>query len=125
MRHREVVLIAFAAVLGWWSAVSRAWNTERLYGTSMRARLTDVAVWRNRAYACWPRADASQPVTLLELPWPETVDEQLQQRSSWIHRRPFYSDQQVSILLYDSTYIILTNNYAIVTSSRFKNLKLM
>lgn len=108
MRCREIVLIEFTAVLSWWSAVAWAWNTGKLYGTPMRARLTDVAVWRNRAYACWPRADASQPVTLLELPWPETADEQPEQLSSWTLRRPFYADQQVSIPLYDSTYIILT-----------------
>ncbi|XP_003243824.2 uncharacterized protein LOC100575968 [Acyrthosiphon pisum] len=94
MRCRMVVLIAFTVVIGWWPAVAVAWNTDRLYGTRMRARLTDVAVWRNRAYACWPRADASQPVTLLELPWPETIDEQSQQPSSWTPSRPFYADQQ-------------------------------
>ncbi|XP_015368116.1 PREDICTED: uncharacterized protein LOC107164709 [Diuraphis noxia] len=87
-----VVLVAFTAVLCRWPVV--AWNTDGLYGTPMPARLTDVAVWRNRAYACWPRADVTQPVTLLELPWPETVDEQAQQPSSWTPHRPFYADQQ-------------------------------
>ncbi|KAL4131670.1 hypothetical protein QTP88_008949 [Uroleucon formosanum] len=96
MQCMVVVLIAFAAIIGWWPAVAVAWNTVRLYGTPMRARLTDVAVWRNHAYACWPRADASQPVTLLELPWPETVDEQPQQPSSWTPSRPFCADQQRS-----------------------------
>lgn len=110
MRCRVVVLIAFTVVIGWWPAVVVAWNTDRLYGTRMRARLTDLAVWRNRAYACWPRADASQPVTLLELPWPETVDEQPQQPSSWTPSRPFYADQQVSTpicVIIVPTYLIL------------------
>lgn len=107
-----LVVIILTSALSRWPAVAVAWNTGRLYGTPMRARLTDVAVWRNRAYACWPRADASQPVTLLELPWPETGDEQ---SPTWTPRRPFYADQQVSvsILLYDFikwNIIILLNN---------------
>lgn len=97
-RAAVVLVIEFTAALGWWwPAAAVAWDTDRLYGTPTRARLTDVVVWRNRAYACWPRADASQPVTLLELPWPETADGQAS--SSWTPRRPFYADQQVSAAL--------------------------
>ncbi|XP_060851578.1 uncharacterized protein LOC132929946 isoform X3 [Rhopalosiphum padi] len=93
-RAAVVLVIEFTAALGWWwPAAAVAWDTDRLYGTPTRARLTDVVVWRNRAYACWPRADASQPVTLLELPWPETADGQAS--SSWTPRRPFYADQQI------------------------------
>lgn len=95
-RTTAVVLdvIILTSALSRWPAVAVAWDTGRMYGTPMRARLTDVAVWRNRAYACWPRTDASQPVTLLELPWPETDNEQ---SLSWKPRRPFYADQQVSV----------------------------
>ncbi|XP_025423669.1 uncharacterized protein LOC112693016 [Sipha flava] len=86
--------LAVAAALWWCSAATvSAWNITRLYGTSVPARLTDVAVWRNRAYACWPRADAAQPVTLLELPWPETK-ERPWAPARWTPRRSFHADQQ-------------------------------
>jgi len=96
MTTRPTVVVA-AALLFWWcsaAAIVSAWNTTGLYGAT-RVRLTDVAVWRNRAYACWPRLDASQPVTLLELPWPETAAGQsVAQR--WKPKTPFRADQQVS-----------------------------
>lgn len=85
--------VALAAVL---MCCVSAWDVAGLYGTPLPppplVRLVDVAVWRNRAYACWPRADPSQPVTLLELPWPETGGE-LPPR--WKPRGPFRTDQQV------------------------------
>lgn len=71
-----------------------AWDVGAMYGapSPLRARLTDVAVWRNRAYACWPRLDGEQPVTLLELPWPETDQ---YRRPRWKPRGPFRAEQQV------------------------------
>ncbi|VVC35618.1 Six-bladed beta-propeller, TolB-like,Major royal jelly protein/protein yellow [Cinara cedri] len=95
----QAVLTAAATAL--WCLRCSAWNVTRLYGIGPAGppvRLTDVAVWRNRAYACWPRLDASQPVTLLELPWPETTDQQLRAPpgfgSAWKPRGPFRADQQ-------------------------------
>lgn len=117
MQQQVFVALSTVAAAFWWCSAATAWNVTRLYGTPLPARLTDVAVWRNRAYACWPRVDASsQPVTLLELPWPETREHPWGALTAvrWSPRRSFHADQQVSAqytatsvrCLYDSNNIV-------------------
>ncbi|XP_050432595.1 uncharacterized protein LOC126840723 [Adelges cooleyi] len=78
------------------AAVASDWNVTEHYGLHGGVRLSDVVVWRNRAYACVPRLDGRQPVTLLELPWPEVADPTAaaDPTRNWRPRKTFRADQQ-------------------------------